>query len=224
MFPPSARVLCVTHAVMQSLRTARSRRRQLHLLRRAVLSPPESTCSSGARLFDKLLDGRCIMRVWVRWSSLGRIHNRTIRADILATRSGRTISTVAVYPAAPNARVGSCQQKNNRHGRAYHVCPVRTHPRHFLRNSLLSVTSIAPFAPVLATPLGRLSLAICCLSPSISISQYLSRCLYRMHLAVSPGLYSLEDLLGVRNGSLLDFLEEVRAKVRSDLRRVEHVF
>lgn len=45
-----------------------------------------------------------------------------------------------------------------------------------------------------------------------------------MHLAVSPGLYSLEDLLGVRNGSLLDFLEEVRAKVRSDLRRVEHVF
>eukprot|EP00903_Cladosiphon_okamuranus_P008775 g8406.t1 len=71
----------------ESLRMARSRRKELHLLRRAVFSPPQSKCPSGARLFDKLLDGR-------------------------------------------------------------------------------------------------------------------------MHLAVSPGLYSLEDLLGVKNGILLDFLEE----------------
>lgn len=30
-----------------------------------------------------------------------------------------------------------------------------------------------------------------------------------MHLAVDPGLYSLEDLLMVKRGSLLDILEEV---------------
>ena len=31
-----------------------------------------------------------------------------------------------------------------------------------------------------------------------------------MHLAVSPALYSLEDLVGVKNGILLDFLQEVK--------------
>lgn len=34
-------------------------------------------------------------------------------------------------------------------------------------------------------------------------------CAGRLHLAVNPGLYSMEDLIGVKNGSLLDFLEEV---------------
>eukprot|EP00752_Nemacystus_decipiens_P006456 g5814.t1 len=42
----------------ESLRMARWRRKQLHLLRRAVFSPPESKCASGARLFEKLLGGR----------------------------------------------------------------------------------------------------------------------------------------------------------------------
>lgn len=30
-----------------------------------------------------------------------------------------------------------------------------------------------------------------------------------MHLAINPGLYSMEDLIGVKNGNLPDFLEEV---------------
>lgn len=33
-----------------------------------------------------------------------------------------------------------------------------------------------------------------------------------MHLAVDPGLYSVEDMVGVKKGTLVQFLEEVRYK------------
>ena len=36
-----------------------------------------------------------------------------------------------------------------------------------------------------------------------------ARSLSRVHLAVNPGLYSLEDLMSVKNGDLLKFLQEV---------------
>lgn len=58
--PPHCVCVCCTHAVMQSLRTARLRREQLHLLRRAIFFSSESRCTSGARLFNKLLDGRYV--------------------------------------------------------------------------------------------------------------------------------------------------------------------
>lgn len=32
---------------------------------------------------------------------------------------------------------------------------------------------------------------------------------YRIHLAEDAGLYSMEDLIGVKKGSLVDLLEEV---------------
>lgn len=52
------RLLIPNHGGCQSLRMVRSRRKQLHLLRRTILFPVESKCVLGAQLFDKLLEGR----------------------------------------------------------------------------------------------------------------------------------------------------------------------
>lgn len=35
-----------------------------------------------------------------------------------------------------------------------------------------------------------------------------------MHLAVDPGLYSVEDLMGVKKGVLVDLLDDVRFSVQ----------
>lgn len=69
-------------AVLQPLRTARSRRKQLHLLRRAIFYPPENSrrCVAGTRLFNKLLEGRYKTRWFYIQKKLVR---RTIRVDVL---------------------------------------------------------------------------------------------------------------------------------------------
>lgn len=46
--------------------------------------------------------------------------------------------------------------------------------------------------------------------PDVTSSIFLLSCVHRMHLAEDAELYSMEDLIGVKKGSLLDLLEEVR--------------
>lgn len=122
-----------------------------------------------------------------------------------AYRRGGRVERPLQLCAAPLYALGDGDEsKTNRDGGVY-LCAVSIlayPPKHVCL--LLAHCSLRPGTrdPSCLT----LSLCLCLLCLSVlSIRRYSGR----MHLAVSPGLYSLEDLLGVRNGILLDFLLEV---------------
>lgn len=69
---------------------------------------------------------------------------------------------------------------------------------------------ITMYNHVIAPPHFLFRTPVAAVAPTYAITLWaMTSSFRRMHLAINPGLYSMEDLIGVKNGNLPDFLEEV---------------